>query len=108
MWLGKPATSDHGSSIKTEARYRDWDKFVPFSLKTTKRHTRSRRPFVEHSTITTKRCTRRRAYSVAFACNVDRNPTTKNILPQPSPSTVNERKKSTKVHGNTVVPVSKG
>lgn len=67
----------------------------------------SRNSFVEDSTITTKGRAQHRAHSVAFACNIERNLSTKGVLLQPSTSTVEERRKSTKNDG-AILPVSKG
>lgn len=104
LWLGDPSTNDHRSSIKTEARYKDWDKFVPFGLRRTRRHNRSRNPFIEHASTIAKLRTRRRANSVAFACNIEQNITAKDIEPQPSSSANEHRVSITNQDG--VFPVS--
>lgn len=106
LWLGDPTTNDHGSNIKTEARYRDWDKFVPFGLRRTRRHNRNRNPFIEQAATMTKLRTRQRANSVAFTCNTKQSVSAKDTEPQPSSSTADNHRASITNEESSVLPVS--
>lgn len=60
-----------------------------------------RKSSVGTSAITTKARAQRRAYSVAFASNIEQSTSTKDALSQPS-SSGEEREKGTKSEGTTL------